>query len=398
MNLPLRIAFRYLFARKSHNVINIISGIGVAGMAIGTAALIIILSVFNGFNALVSDALTDADPDIAVKPAEGKFFVPDAPAFDWLYDNPSVLNMSSVLEEQAFLTYGSRQSLARVKGLDSVAEEESPLAGHIVDGRFLLHRGQLPRAVVGAGLAHSLGLNPRFTTPLEIHYPDREAQISLANPAASLRSAQVMPEGVMSINAELDASLMLVPIEVMREVLGTETEVSSVEIRLVPGTDVRKMIRELSDRLGPEYRVLDRNQQNDAVYKMMRYEKLAIYLILIFVVVIIAFNIFSSLTMLIIEKQGDIQTLRSLGATPELTRRIFLLEGWLVSLTGLAAGLVIGLVFVWLQARFGFIKMPGSYILAAYPVVLKGSDILWTALGVALVGYLIAWIPSKQSI
>ena len=235
MNLPLRIAFRYLFARKSHNVINIISGIGVAGMAIGTAALIIILSVFNGFNALVSDALTDADPDIAVKPAAGKFFVPDNPAFEWAYAQDAVLNMSSVLEEQAFLSYGSRQSLARVKGVDRVAEEETPLTGHIVDGRFLLHRGDLPQAVVGVSLAYSLGVNPRFTTPLEIHYPDRESQISLSNPAASLRREQVMPSGILSINAELDASLVLVPIEVMRELLGCETEVSSIEIRLKEG-------------------------------------------------------------------------------------------------------------------------------------------------------------------
>ena len=398
MNLPLRIAFRYLFARKSHNVINIISGIGVAGMAIGTAALIIILSVFNGFNALVSDALTDADPDIAVKPAAGKFFVPDNPAFEWAYAQDAVLNMSSVLEEQAFLSYGSASSYDASSGLVRVAEEETPLTGHIVDGRFLLHRGDLPQAVVGVSLAYSLGVNPRFTTPLEIHYPDRESQISLSNPAASLRREQVMPSGILSINAELDASLVLVPIEVMRELLGCETEVSSIEIRLKEGTDVKKMVRELSSRLGADYRVLDRSRQNDAIYKMMRYEKLAIYLILIFVVVIIAFNIYSSLTMLIIEKQGDIQTLRSLGATPGMTRRIFLLEGWLVSLTGLAAGLLLGLGVVYLQSRFGWIKMPGNFILSAYPVVLKGSDILWTGLGVALVGYLIAWIPSKQSI
>ena len=395
-NLPLRFAFRYLFARKSHNVINIISGIGMAGMALGTAALIIILSVFNGFNALVSDALGDADPDISVKPAKGKYFIPDHEAFQWAYSQDAVLNMSSVLEEQAFLSYGSAQALGRVKGLDSVAEEESPLAGHVVDGRFLLHRGELPQAVVGASLAQSLGLNTRFLTPLEIHYPDRETQLSLSNPAASLRSVKLLPSAILSVNAELDATLVLVPIETMRELLGYEREVSSVEIRLREGVDQGAMVKALSERLGPDYRVLDRKRQNEAIFRMMQYEKLAIYLILIFVVIVIAFNIYSSLTMLIIEKESDIRTLKSLGATPQLIRRIFLLEGWLSSLVGMAVGLVLGIAFVWLQSRFGFIKMPGNYAFSAYPVVLKFTDILWTTAGVALIGFIIALTPSKR--
>ena len=394
--LPLKIALRYLFARKSHNVINIISGIGMAGMALGTAALIIILSVFNGFNALVSASLGDADPDIAVRPASGKYFVPEHEAFDWAYSNEDVLNMSSVLEEQAFLSYGGAQALGRVKGMDSVAEEESPLSAHIVDGRFLLHRGELPQAVVGATLAKSLGLNPRFLTPLELHYPDRDAQLSLSNPASSLKSVKLTPSGVLSINAELDAIMVLVPIETMRELLGLEKEVSSVEIRLRPGADTGKMVNELSERLGPSYKVLDRKRQNEAIFKMMQYEKLAIYLILIFVVIVIAFNIYSSLTMLIIEKQDDIATLESLGATPQLVRRVFLAEGWLSSLVGMAAGVVLGVLFVWLQARFGFIKMPGNYAFSAYPVVLEFADILWTCLGVTLIGFLIALTPSKR--
>lgn len=396
MNLPLRFALRYLFARKSHNVINIISGIGMAGMALGTAALIIILSVFNGFNALVSDALSDADPDISVKPATGKYFVPDHEAFRWAYEQDDVLNMSSVLEEQAFLSYGDAQALGRVKGLDSVAEEESPLSRHLIDGRFLLHRGELAQAIVGATLAQSLGLNTRFLTPLEIHYPDKDAPISMANPASSLRSVQLMPSGLLSINAELDATLVLVPIETMRELLGRETEVTSVEIRLREGADAGKMVSELSSRLGPDYRVLDREHLNQAIFKMMQYEKLAIYLILIFVVIVIAFNIYSSLTMLIIEKQDDIATLRSLGATPQLTRKIFLSEGWLASVFGMVIGVVLGVLFVWLQARFGFIKMPGNFAYSAYPVVLKATDILWTCLGVMLIGYLIALTPSKR--
>ena len=397
MNLPLRFALRYLFARKSHNVINIISGISVAGMAIGTAALIIILSVFNGFNQLVSDSLGDVQPDLVVKPAAGKAFVPDSTAFAWLYDQPLVYNMSSVIEEQAFITFDGKQSLARVKGVDSVFEEESPLQNHITDGIFSLHRGELPRAVVGSSLAWSMDINPRFIAPLEIYYPDREGSISLSNPAASLRSAKVTVAGLFAVNAEMDAELVIVPIETMRELLDYDEEVSAVEIRVTEGTAdkaLKGLSAELSERLGPDYEVLDRYRQNEALYKMMRYEKLAIYMILIFIVIIIAFNIYSSLTMLIIEKKDDIGTLRSLGAPEPMTRRIFLLEGWLISLLGLVIGLVLGIAFVLLQQKYGLIRMPGSYIISAYPVILKASDIVWTVVGVALVGYLIALLPS----
>ena len=396
-NLPLRFALRYLFARKSHNVINIISGISVAGMAIGTAALVVILSVFNGFNRLVADSLGDAQPDLVVRPASGKAFVPDSTAFAWLYDQEMVYNMSSVIEEQAFIAFDGKQSLARVKGVDSVFEEETPLQDHITDGIFTLHRGSRPMAVVGSSLAWSMDINPRFIAPLEIYYPDREGSISLSNPAASLRSTKVTVAGLFAINAELDAELVLVPIETMRELLGYEEEVSGVEIRVTKGTTDKALdglVSELSERLGPDYEVLDRYRQNEALYKMMRYEKLAIYMILIFIVIIIAFNIYSSLTMLIIEKKEDIGTLRSLGAPEPMTRRIFLLEGWLISLLGLAIGLVLGIAFVLLQQKYGLIRMPGNYIISAYPVILKASDIIWTAVGVALVGYLIALLPS----
>ena len=396
-NLPLRFALRYLFARKSHNVINIISGISVAGMAIGTAALVIILSVFNGFNKLVSESLSDAQPDLIVRPATGKAFVPDSTAFAWLYDQDMVFNMSSVIEEQAFIAFDGKQSLARVKGVDSVFEEESPIKDHITDGVFALHRGTRPMAVVGSALAWSLDINPRFVAQLEIYYPDREGTVSLSNPTASLRSTKASVAGLFAINAELDAELVLVPIETMRELMDYEDEVSAVEIRLAKGTsdkDSQKLVRELEERLGAGYTVLDRYRQNEALYKMMRYEKLAIYMILIFIVIIIALNIYSSLTMLIIEKRGDIETLRSLGAPESMTRRIFLLEGWLISLLGLIIGLVLGVACVLLQQKFGLIRMPGNYIINAYPVILKWVDILWTAVGVALVGYLIALLPS----
>lgn len=391
--LPLRIAIRYLFSRKSYHVINMISGIGAAGMAVGTAALIVILSVFNGFELLVSQSLTDANPDLVIKPAAGKVFQPDSLA--WLVEEPAIVRLSSVLEDQAFLSCDGKQGLVLAKGIDLAGEEESPLQTHMIDGVWQFHRGDRGMAVAGAGLAAHLGLNPRFLAPLELHYPSRTAAISLANPAASLRSVKLGLAGVVSVSAELDAKLLVVPIGAARELLGYETEVSTLEIWTAPGS-AQALQKTLQERLGAHYRVLDRYQQNASVYKMMRYEKLAIFLILIFVVLIIAFNIYSSLRMLVIEKEDDIATLRSLGATEGLVRHIFRLEGWLVSLLGMLIGLVLGVVMVLLQQKFGLVSMPGNFVVDAYPVVLRASDLLWTVAGVALIGYLMALLPTRR--
>lgn len=396
MSLPLLFARRYLFSRSSHSVINIISGICVAGMAIGTAALIIILSVFNGFNRLVSDSLSEVAPDILVSPTKGKVFVPKGEAFEWAYENDDVLNMSEVLEEQVFISYDGKQALAKAKGVDNVYEEESPLKNHIKDGEFILRFGDLKKAVVGMGLAYNLGISPRFLSPIEIYYPVREGKVSLSNPMNSLSEVDVRPSGLFSINATLDNELIIVPIETMRELLHYENEVSAVEIRTADGASVQKVADGLKERLGPDFKVLNRYEQNENLFKMMRYEKLAIYMILIFIIIIIAFNIFASLTMLVIEKKDDISTLKSLGATDSLVRRIFVMEGWMISLLGLAIGLLIGVAFALLQQKFGFIKMPGNYVVTSYPIVLKLTDILWTVAGVAGVGYLIALLPTLK--
>ena len=399
MKLPLRIALRYLFSRKSHNVINIISGISIAGMAIGTAALVIILSVYNGFNQIVEEAVSDVDPDILITPSTGKAFIPEGPVFDRLYDDDRVFNMSCIVEENVFVTYDGRQSLARAKGVDSIYEEESLLSKHITDGSLVLHHGDVKKAAMGAALAYKLGFSPHFTSPLEIYYPDRKGKFSPTNPTASLRSVRLSAAGIFTVNADIDANLVVVPIETMRELLGYEEEVTGVEIRLQPTVSQREtqqIIRQVRRDLGEDFRVRDRRSLNDTLFKMMKYEKLAIFAILIFIVIIIAFNVYSSLTMLIIEKKEDIDTLRSLGATERIIRRTFVLEGWLVTLVGMLIGLVIGLVFVLLQSRFGFIKMPGNFLIGSYPVILKVSDILVASVIIAAIGYIIALIPDSR--
>lgn len=396
MNLPLFIAGRYLFARKSHNVINIISAISVIGMAVGTAALIIFLSVYNGFDSIIRKSLSDLDPDYLVTPTRGKTFIPEGEAFDWAYDCPYVLSMSSVLQENVFVSYDGRQGVAKAKGVDSVYEEESGVRDYVRQGEFLLHNGTLPMAAVGSGFAYKMGISPNFLAPLEIWFPDREGSISLTNPMASVRSIKARPSCVFSINSDTDASLIILPLESMRDLLNRPEGVSGVEIRLVPDCTRRQkkeVLGTLQEKLGEDFVVLDRIHQNESLYKMMKYEKASLFLILVFIIIIIGFNIFGSLSMLIIEKQEDIGTFRSMGATDPLIRRFFVLEGWMISLLGLAIGLVLGIALTLIQQKFGVIPMPGNYLVSSYPVQLKGSDVLVTSLSVAVIGYLIALIP-----
>ena len=401
MHLPLFIARRYLFAKKSHNVINIISAISAVGMAIGTAALIIILSIYNGFDELVKSTLSNVEPDILITPAKGKVFIPEGEAFDRIKANPMIGEYDLILQENVFVDYDGHQGIAKAKGVDSAFEAESPLAEHITNGEFSLHKGQLPQMVVGAGLAYKMGMNPAFLASAELYFPIRDRNFSLANPAASIETVRMRPSGIFSVNQQIDDDLMIVPIEEMRKLLGYEEEVSGVEIRLAEGStakDIRSAIKHIQKELGPEFKVLDRFRQNTSLYKMMRYEKAAIFLILIFVIIIIALNIFGSITMLIIEKKDDIETYRSLAATDQMLRRTFTLEGWLISLLGLAAGLVVGIGFSLAQQHFGFIKMPGSFLVNAYPVILQWQDVLATIAGVALIGYIIALLPVRRNI
>ena len=397
MRLAPFIAGRYLFAKKSHNVINIISAISAIGMAIGTAALIIILSVYNGFDSLIRSMMSTVEPDLLITPSTGKVFIPEGETYDWIYDQPSVKSMCCVLQEQVFINYDGKQGLAKAKGVDWVYEDESSLKDYITDGEFKLHKGDIPLAVVGAGLAYEMQMNPRFLAPIEIYFPSRTRKISLANPASAIESIRVWPSGLFSVNTDVDKELMILPIAKMQELLEYENEVSGVEIRLTDNSDTKELKRlqkEISSKLGPDFKVKDRFQQNESLYKMMKYEKAAIYMILIFVIIIIAFNIFGSLTMLIIEKRFDIETLKSLGATEKLIKRIFVLEGWMISLAGLAGGLFLGILFSLLQQWFGFIKMPGHFVVRAYPIILSWTDVMLTAIGVTVIGYLIALIPA----
>lgn len=401
MRLASFIAGRYLFARKSHNVINVISAISVVGMAIGTAALTIILSIYNGFDSLVRDMMGNLEPDILITPSKGKVFVPEGECYDWIYAQESVASMCTVLQEQVFISYDGHQGVAIAKGMDAIAQEESPIRENIRDGKFEFRHGDIPEGVVGVGLAYKMGINPRFLAPIQLYYPSRTRKLSPSSPSSSIEYINIWPSGLFSINSEIDNSYILLDIDKMRELLEySGEEVSAVEIRMKEGCEARELKRVMngiSERLGEDFTVSDRFRQNESLYKMMKYEKASIYLILIFVILIIGLNIHASLSMLIIEKREDIATLRAMGAGERLIRRVFVLEGWFISLLGLAIGLLMGLAFCLLQQRFGLISMPGNFVIQAYPVVLKASDLLITALSVAILGYLIAAFTERLS-
>ena len=401
MRLASFIAGRYLFARKSHNVINVISAISVVGMAIGTAALTIILSIYNGFDSLVRDMMGNLEPDILITPSKGKVFVPEGECYDWIYAQESVASMCTVLQEQVFISYDGHQGVAIAKGMDAIAQEESPIRENIRDGKFEFRHGDIPEGVVGVGLAYKMGINPRFLAPIQLYYPSRTRKLSPSSPSSSIEYINIWPSGLFSINSEIDNSYILLDIDKMRELLEySGEEVSAVEIRMKEGREARELKRVIdgiSERLGEDFTVSDRFRQNESLYKMMKYEKASIYLILIFVILIIGLNIHASLSMLIIEKREDISTLRAMGAGEKLIRRVFVLEGWFISLLGLAIGLLMGLAFCLLQQRFGLISMPGNFVIQAYPVVLKASDLLITALSVAILGYLIAALTERLS-
>jgi len=364
MGVAGKIALRYLFSGKSKSVIGRISGISAAGMAVGTAALIVILSVYNGFDRIIRDNLDSTSPDILVRPSKGKTFSADNPTFEMVGALPGIERAEGVLEETVAIRYGEEQAVTKVRG---------------VPGAW--------QCSVSSALAGEMMIRPQFLTPLALYYPSKTASFSMANPAAALETVSVRPKEII----QSEESLVVIPIATVRELLHIESDVTAFEI-YGPGVQIGQ-VREL---LGSDYEVLDRYQQNPAVYKMMRYEKAAIFIILLFVVFIVAFNIFGSLSMLIIDKTGDIATLSAIGADGRLIRRTFFLEGWFVSLLGLSAGLVVGIALVLIQQYAGIVKMPGNYLVNAYPVVLQWTDVLLTAAGVAAIGALISTISTKS--
>mgnify|MGYP004702234465 CR=1 FL=1 len=396
MNLPLFIAGRYLISKKKQNIINIISGISVAGVATGTFALVVVLSVFNGFNDLIRSYFSTLDPDLKITAAEGKMFDPEFLTDSVLVSISDIERFSPVIEENALLRYGNRQYIATIKGVPSNFSEVTGVHDLMVYGSFGLEKDNTYYAVVGQGVAGQLGITLDFMEPIHIYVPKRGTRVAL-NLTSSLNHDYIFPSGIFALLEEVDAKTVFVPIGFARNLFEAENRVSALEVQLKDQASVKKVRKLIMERAGEQYVVKNKYQQHDMLYKTMQSEKWATYLILIFILVIASFNILGSLSMLIIDKKEDIAILRSMGATNGLVRKIFLFEGWLISLTGVAAGLILGVLVSLAQIHFELLTLPGegSFVITAYPVKIALSDLLMITLVVLTIGFVAAWYPVR---
>jgi lipoprotein-releasing system permease protein len=368
--------------------------ISAIGVTIGTMALVVVLSVFNGFNGLVKSLYNTFDADLQITPVAGKVFVPHSPAFDQVRALPGIASFSEVLLENALLEYRGLQDIAALKGVDSAFLRSTHMPAAMLEGEFKPWHGELEQAVVGRGVAYKLGIGIYFVDPLHVHVPKRQGPVSLINPQASLRSDYIFPAGIFAIEQSID-NHVFVPIRFLRSLFDYTNEVSAIEIQLQPTADAAKIQGQIKQLLGQSYTVKNRYEQQETLYRMMGTEKAVIYAILLFMLIVISCNILGSLAMLMIEKQDDIFVLRSMGADDRLISRIFLLEGWLISLLGVALGVVLGLLVCWLQQGFGIVGMPGNFLVEAYPVAIRWTDIALITLLVLAIGYLMAWLPVR---
>ena len=401
MNLPFFIASRYLFSYKRHHAINIISRIAVVGVAVTTMALVCTLSVFNGFQELVASLFTSFDPELKVVPAQGKVIAADDPAVTAIRSYKDVAAATECLEGQALVRYGNRQSVVRIKGVDDNYSRTSDLSKILYgDGDFALKADVLYYGTPGLQLAAQLGLGVRYEYPLEVYAPRRGERISMVNPMESFNRDELHSPGVVfSVNQKkYDGEYILTSIDFTRRIFEQQGCISSLELKLKDGADIASVQKELGKLAGTKLKVLNRYEQQEDVFRIMRVEKLVAYIFLTFILVIACFNIIGSLSMLIIDKRDDMATLRNLGADDRTIVRIFSFEGRLISFIGVVAGTVLGLLLCLAQQHFGLLKMgdeAGSFIVDAYPVSVHAWDIAVIFVTVLVAGHLSTWYPVR---
>ncbi|PST83993.1 hypothetical protein C7T94_04450 [Pedobacter yulinensis] len=400
MNTPFYIAKRYLFTKKSTNAINIISGISMAGVLVGSAALIIILSVFNGFEDLVIKMFNTFTPEVVVQPARGKTFDPRSSVFKDLRERQEVFSYTETLQENALLRYGDKQSVGLVKGVSFDYMKNKDLDSAIVDGSFVLNNRAGYNAVIGSALQAYLGVNTADPfTRLQIFSPKKSSSLNALNPADDFTIETIAVSGVFEVQEEFDNGI-IVPLAFARKLLDEPAEVSAIEINLQPGENVDRFIRSVSAKLGGNFLVKNRAQQNETLYHMLNTEKSAVYIILTFILIIAIFNIIGSLTMLVIDKVKDIAVLRSLGAGKGLIRRIFLFEGLMITMIGCLAGLLIGFIFCIMQQKYGLVEMGNSKaaIISAYPVHMQWKDFILVFVTVGTISFVASALSANLSV
>lgn len=400
MNFPFYIARRYLFSKKSHNAINVISAISVCGVALATLALVCTLSVFNGFQDLVTTFFTAFDPQLMITAVRGKVFDGQDKRVLQLKKMPDVEVYSESLEDNVMVQYQGRQAMAVVKGVEDNFDQLTPIDSILFGrGDLLLHDEVVDYAIPGIQLLSTLGSGIRFLDPLEIYAPRRGAKVNMANPSTAFVTGNLFSSGlVFAVNQEkYDASYILTSIDFARRLFQYTTEVSAINLKLKAGADTDAVKKHIQDLLGDDFLVQDRYEQQADTYRIMEIEKLISYLFLTFILMIACFNVIGSLSMLIIDKRDDVVTLRNLGASDRQIVRIFLFEGRMISFFGAFAGVVLGLLLCWLQQEYGLIALgsSGSFVVDAYPVSVHASDVLLIFITVLLIGFLSVWYPVR---
>ena len=403
MNFPFFIARRYVFSKKSTNAINVISAISVVGVAVGTMALVIVLSVFNGFHDLVASFFTNFDPQIELVPTQGKTAPADDPVLDQVRQMPQVSVHTDVLEDQGLAVYGDRQQMVTVMGVDDNFTQLTNISDILYgDGEFTLQAANLFYAIPGIRLAQDMGLGARFDGYLKLYAPVRRGQITdLEDPSDGfVVDSLISPGVVFAVNqAKYDRDHVICSIGFARRLFDQDGMLSSLQIRLKPGSDLAAVKKQMREIVGSKYRVLDRFEQQSDTFNIMQIEKVLAYVFLTFILMVACFNIISSLSMLIIDKKADAATLRNLGATDRQIRSIFLFEGRIISAIGAVVGILFGLLLCWLQQEFGLVHMgdsAGSFVVNAYPVSVHYDDVAIVFVTVLLIGWAAAWIPTRK--
>ena len=401
MNFPFYIARRYLFSRKSTHVINLISGISVVGVAVATMALVVTLSVFNGFEDLVASFFTSFDPQLKVMPVQGKSAPSDDPILTKIRHLPDVDVATESVEDQALAIYGDRQAMVTIKGVDDNFSDLTHINDILYgDGRFELHAADLNYGVLGIRLAEDLGTGAQFKDALKIYAPKRDGQLDMTNPTDGFVEDDLYSPGVLFTvkQAKYDKNYIITPIAFARNLFGQQGMLTSLELRLKPGSDFDAVKSEMQQIAGKKYSVLDRYEQQEDTFKIMKIEKFIAYIFLTFILMVACFNIIGSLSMLIIDKKDDVVTLRNLGATDHQITRVFLFEGRMISTIGAIIGIGIGLLLCWLQQTYGLVSLgesSGSFVVDAYPVSVHPIDILIIFGTVVIVGYISVWYPVR---
>lgn len=402
MNFPFFVARRYLFSKKSTHVINVISSISVIGVAVATMALVIVLSVFNGFHDLVATLFTSFDPQLKVVPVEGKTAPADDPILTQIRQLPQVDVATETVEDQALAVYQGRQAMVKIKGVDDNFAEMSHITDILYgDGTFSLHAANLQYGTLGIRLAQTLGVGAQWDGFLKIYAPKKEGQlVDMANPSDGFVADSLNSPGVLFAvkQSKYDKNYIVTSISFARNLFGQQGMVSDLEIRLKPGSNLDAVKEEMQQIAGSKYRVLDRFEQQEDTFKIMSIEKLMAYIFLTFILVVACFNIIGSLSMLIIDKKNDVVTLRNLGANDKQITRVFLFEGRMIAVIGAVIGIGLGLLLCLLQQQFGFVRLgdsEGSFIVDAYPVSVHYLDVAIIFVTVIAVGWLAVWYPVR---